>query len=526
MEVQAGFTILLTVFLDLGVCLRPNIVIIIADDLGWNDVGFHSGDAETPNIDALAYHGVIFNRHYALPVCSPSRTALMTGDYPLRHGMQAAPCSAGSHDGLPLNVKIMPEYFSNLGYKSHLVGKWHLGYESKGHLPTSRGFDSFFGYLNGFLGYWDYVHYSKGIRAGRDIRRNEEGVWGECYGHYLTDVLTKEAVRVISQHPGQGGLFLVLSHAAVHSTPLGPMREAPPRVSNTTNRGFLRATAERMDLSVGVVTRALHQRGLLNNSIIVFLSDNGAPTNTAQYTNYGSNWPLRGEKGSLHDGGVRTVAAIWSPLIEKKSRVSNQYFHISDWLPTLYAAAGGQPEDLENQDGIDQWTSLLSSTPGERDTILVNINDLHKTEAVIKNKWKLVKSNSKQMRINVDAFYGENGRWMRYDAKKLNTSIVAQILGPVPKNYLELRRSASVDEGCTDKAAAIAEDCRTGYCLFDILNDPTECYNLASNNSRIVANLKAIIDSYRPSLVPTPPKNFDSRASPKNWNDYWSPWMD
>ncbi|CAH1403406.1 unnamed protein product [Nezara viridula] len=527
MKVDTAFSILLIVLLDFGVCERPNIVIIIADDLGWNDVGFHGGDIETPNLDALAYHGIILNRHYAMPVCSPSRTALMSGDYPLRHGMQGTPCIAGIHDGLPLNVTIMPQYFSKLGYKSHLVGKWHLGYESADYLPTRRGFDSFFGYLNGYLGYWDYTHHATGIGVGRDIRRNEEGVWTECYGNYLTDLLTKEAVRVISEHPEEDGLLLVLSHAAVHTTHLGPEREAAPDVRNLTNRGFLRATAERMDLSVGEMTRALHEKRLLNNSIIVFISDNGAPTFTNVYTNYGSNWPLRGEKGSVHDGGVRTVAAIWSPLIEKKSRVSNQYFHVTDWLPTLYAAAGGQPEDLGSQDGINQWASLLSSSPGTRDMILLNINDADQTEAVIKNKWKLIKNHDPQlMQINNDIYYGENGRWMTYDAKKLNSSAVAHILGPVPENYRQLRQSASVDSPCTDEAAAAAEDCHTRYCLYDILTDPTECYNLAANNSKVVADLKAIIDSYRPSVVPSPIKFFDSRASPKNWNDYWSPWME
>ncbi|XP_066901742.1 arylsulfatase B [Halyomorpha halys] len=399
MKVVSGFIILLSiVVLDFGVCERPNIVMIVADDLGWNDVGFHSGDVNTPNIDAMAYHGVILTRHYAQPVCSPSRAALLTGDYPLRHGMQGTPCGSGVNDGLPTDVMIMPQYFSKLGYKTHLIGKWHLGYATQEHLPTRRGFDSFFGYLNGFLGYWDGTHFTN-VTAGRDVRRNEEGAWRECYGHYLTDVLTKEAVDVIKEHQEPDGLLLILSHAAVHTTFMDIEREAPNGVQNITGRGYLRAMVERLDWSVGEVVKAMNERGLLNNTILVFIADNGAPTNSSIFTNHGSNWPLRGEKDSMHDGGVRTVAAVWSPLFQNLSHVSDQYFHISDWLPTLYAAAGGNSDELESKDGINQWDSLRSSTQGARDTIIINIDEETNTEAVIKNNWKLVKR--KFLRLNI-----------------------------------------------------------------------------------------------------------------------------
>ncbi|CAH1403407.1 unnamed protein product [Nezara viridula] len=521
----AVFVFVLMVQVRPNGCERPNIVFIIADDLGWNDVGFHSGDVSTPNIDALAYHGVILTRHYAQPLCSPSRTALLTGDYPLRHGMQSTPCLAGVDDGLPTDVKIMPQYFSKLGYKSHLVGKWHQGYETLEQLPTRRGFDSFFGYLNGFLGYWDCIHYMNGV-AGRDLRRNEEGAWRECYGNYLTDLLTNEAVKIIREHQEPDGLLLLLTHAAVHTTFLDIEREAPEGVQNITSRGYLRAMAERLDWSVGEVVRALNERGLLNNTIIAFISDNGAPTYSSSFSNHGSNWPLRGEKGSVHDGGVRTVAAVWSPLLKNLSRVSDQYFHISDWLPTLYTAAGGDVNELESKDGINQWDSLVTSTHGARDTIIVNIDEETRTEAVIKSNWKLVKNqNPKSVGINDDLYYGESGRWMTYDLERVNTSAVARILGPISDKYKTLRQSASINVPCSDETSAMGEDCHTRYCLYDILNDPTECYNLAANNSAIVADLKAILESYRPSLVSVPPKYYDSRASPKNWNDYWSPWI-
>ncbi|XP_066901765.1 arylsulfatase B [Halyomorpha halys] len=504
---------------------RPNIVIIIADDLGWNDVGFHGGDMDTPNIDALAYNGVILTRHYSQPVCSPSRTALLTGDYPFRNGMQGRACVAGIPDGLRTGVKLMPEYFSTLGYTSHLIGKWHIGFQTPNHLPTRRGFNTFFGYLNGFLGYWDGTHYDGG-NAGRDIRRNEEGAWRTTYGKYLTKLLTEEAINIIDDHEGTEGLLMIVAEAAAHATNLNVEREAPSDVKNTTKRGYLRATVRELDWSVGQIVSALEKKQILNNTIIIFIADNGAPSVSPTFCNSGSNWPLRGEKLSIHEGGVRTIAAAWSPLFEETSRVSDQLFHITDWLPTLYAAAGGDPKELEIHDGINQWPFLAQSKPGTRDTIVVDIDDVSDCEAIIKGNWKLVKnhaiSNEKKFSDN---YYGEDGRWMSYNDTNLKNSIVAKVLGGVPKNYRQLRDTSTIFSVCPDEGVSVGEDCHNNYCLYDVYQDPTECYNMAQNHTDIVENLKAILDDYRKYLVPNTAKKYDPNSDPKYWNDYWSPWL-
>ncbi|CAH1401303.1 unnamed protein product [Nezara viridula] len=500
-------------------CHRPTIVIIVADDLGWNDVGFHSGDVHTPNLDSLAYHGIILNRHYSQPLCSPSRTALLTGDYPFRHGMQGRPCLAGHQHGLKPGVKLMPEYFSRLGYRSHLVGKWHLGYESIDHLPTRRGFDSFFGYYNGFLGYWDGTHYASEM-VGRDFWRNETGAWREVYGTYLTDLLTKEAIKIIEDHHGEG-LLLVIGHAAVHGTDLPLSREAPPQVSNNTERGYLRAMTEKLDWSVGEIVSALGKKGDLDNSIIVFMSDNGGLPASPARQNGASNWPLRGEKKSVHEGGVRTVALAWSPLFNKSSRVSEQLFHISDWLPTLYAAAGGSPEDLPIKDGINQWHSLSSAERGPRDTLVVDINDLDNSEAIIEGRWKLVKNYAPDIKLKIaDGYYGQSGYWMPYDKEGVEGSTVNKRLGPLPANYSELRKIARVEHVCSG-----ASNNYCNYCLFDVFHDPTECKDLSSTYPAIASNLKRLLDSYRPYVVPGKVVPFDERAYPKYSEDYWAPWL-
>ena len=153
----------------------PNVVIILADDLGWNDVGYHGSEIATPRLDALAAEGVVLDRFYAQPSCSPTRAALMTGKTPMRLGV-LSPISKNNPSGLPLTEKLLPQYFRDAGYQTFLSGKWHLGHRRRDYLPTSRGFDHFYGHLTGGIGYWDHVQ-----GGGLDWQRNgttlrEEGL--------------------------------------------------------------------------------------------------------------------------------------------------------------------------------------------------------------------------------------------------------------------------------------------------------------------------------------------------------------
>ncbi|KAG0431633.1 hypothetical protein HPB47_021573 [Ixodes persulcatus] len=253
----------------------PNIIFFLADDLGWADTSFRGNpQIPTPNLDVLAASGIILNNYYIQYLCSPSRGALLTGLYPIHTGLQHNMVYPAEPWGLSPDFTIMPQYLKELGYASHIIGKWGVGYYKKSYTPTYRGFDSFYGYYNG----------------GED---------------YYSHKFSMDNGMLNTTHKVQG------TNGAVYE----------------------------LDQSVGMVMESLHRRGMLENSVVVFSSDNGArPLGSG--ANGGSNWPLRGGKSTLWEGGVRGAAFVWSPLLSRVGRLSDQMMHISDWLPTFYTAAG------------------------------------------------------------------------------------------------------------------------------------------------------------------------------------------
>ena len=205
---------------------QPNVVIIMADDLGFNDVSFHgSFQIPTPNIDALAYNGVILNRFYTAPMCTPSRAALLTGKYPIKTGMQHFVISSDEPWGLGPDEKIMPQYFKEAGYSTALIGKWHLGFFQEQYTPTKRGFDSHFGYLGPYIDYYDYTYEETNNNfTGYDMRRNLS-VADINPKPYATELFTNEAVNLIKTHNyNSSALFLLINHLAPHSGNGGKMQ--------------------------------------------------------------------------------------------------------------------------------------------------------------------------------------------------------------------------------------------------------------------------------------------------------------
>ncbi|XP_069701952.1 arylsulfatase B-like [Periplaneta americana] len=516
---------------------RPNIILIVADDLGWNDVGFHGSDQiPTPNIDALAYNGIILNRHYTLPTCTPSRAALMTGKYPIRTGMHGRPLKCGEPRGLPLSEITLPQRLKTLDYVNRLVGKWHLGYHKSEYTPTKRGFDSHFGYWNGYIGYFDYIVDQENF-VGYDLHRNMNTSWTEK-GRYATDVFTQEAVNLILSHNTSRPLFLKLSHLAVHSGRDTMLLEVPnleealrkfDYIPDTQRRIFAEMTTK-LDDSVGQIVTALLDRGILNNTVIVFLSDNGAQT-IGLHRNWGSNWPLRGLKFTAFEGGVRGVAAVWSASLRNPGRVTTQLMHITDWYPTIYSMAGGDVSELGDIDGVDQWPSILGVDNMPRTSMLLNFADVDDVEAVVQGKWKLVRSTYKEGAY--DGFHGEDGRGTPnppYDRNRVMNSAVAKAIQTLNMNIAtentiqQLRKQATIS--CNVKRLHAGGSFCPSDCLFDLESDPCESVNLVSNHPDVAVELRKELDKFRREVAPELTKPVDPASNPALFNNTWVCWLD
>ncbi|XP_076633117.1 arylsulfatase I [Colletes latitarsis] len=547
---------------------KPHIIVILADDMGWNDVSFHGSDQiPTPNIDALAYNGIILNNHYVPALCTPSRAALMTGKNPIHLGMQHSVIFPAEPRGLPLNEKLLPQHLKEVGYKTHAVGKWHLGFFRKEYTPTFRGFDSHFGYWNGLQDY--YTHFTQepdpqfSTFRGFDMRRNLTVAW-ETSGKYSTDLFTKEAVRLINEHDTNQPMFLYLAHLAPHKGNQNQLLRAPDEdiarfaYILDPERRIQAAVVSKLDQSVGEVMDALRSRGMLKNSIVLFMSDNGAPTE-GLLSNQGSNYPLRGMKDSPWEGGIRGVAAIWSPLIKKTKRVSNQMMFVSDWLPTLLSAAGVDTRHLGNIDGFDLWSALVSDKISSRSEILINIDDLDNYAAIRRGDFKYVIGQTE----TGGAWVGASGQPSEgispeYDLNKvLQSKVGVAIAGVITArqatelnerrkrnvrnvndaalktnfrekiltgdNILELRQRARIKCNVKQEDKIICNPMRAP-CLFNINKDPCEMVNLAEERPVILAILERILTKYRVTAIPPSNLDGDPRANPTLWNNTWTSW--
>ncbi|XP_029177436.1 arylsulfatase B-like [Nylanderia fulva] len=527
----------------------PHIIVVMADDLGWNDVSFHGSDQiPTPNIDALGYNGIILNRHYVLPSSTPSRTAFFTGQYPIRLGMQGEGIQGGEPRGIPLNVRLLPEYLRGLGYTTKLIGKWHLGYYTLQHTPLHRGFDSFLGFYNSHVSYYDYK-YSFQNMSGYDMHRGDAPAYGSS-DKYVTDLFTDEAIRIIQYHESSRPLYLQISHLAVHA----PV-ESPHDYNNydrqfihirEINRRNYARTVSRLDNSVGRIVQALGSRGMLKDSLILFLTDNGAAS-IGKFRNYGSNYPLRGMKYTLYEGGVRGIAVLWSPRLHKTARVCDDLMHVTDWLPTLYSIAGGNVKDLGEIDGVNQWCMLNGSLPSARDKILLNIDEISKTEGAIYKQFKLVRGSIEGGHYDGHYSHDINSnnfeRFSPYEPRKsiqedtpyiytdivlksvVSESIARHLGDPVtqPSTMIQLRSEATVN--CKPNKNYSFLTCNVTECLFDINNDPCEMKNIAEQYSRISRELDQFLEQYGRIIKRQIKIPIDWQADPRRTNNTWEPWL-
>jgi len=367
---------------------RPNIVLIVADDMGYADVGFQgSRDIPTPNIDAIAKSGIRFTDAYVSgPYCSPTRAGLMTGRYPQRFGHEFNP-ARNPEFGLPLDQTTMADRLKAAGYRTALFGKWHLGSAPRLH-PMERGFDEFFGFLGGEHSYFDAMPATGGpVFDGRKP--------AEKMG-YLTDELAERAAGFIERNRSRP-FFLYLAFNAVH-TPMDATKKYLsrfPSIANEQRRTYA-AMLSAMDDGIGRTLAALRAGGLEENTLIVFFSDNGGPTMPTTTINGSSNAPLRGSKRQTWEGGIRVPFVIqWKGHLAAGKTDSRPIIQL-DVLPTALAAAGVEIRPDWKLDGVDLLPFLTGKdTRAPHDALYWRLGGMM---AIRKGDWKLVKTREGPLR--------------------------------------------------------------------------------------------------------------------------------
>jgi len=387
------FTSALVFFLPASIAQaqdKPNIVIIFADDVGNADLGYRGSMIRTPNIDTLANEGVRLESFYGMPVCTPARAALMTGRYAMRTGLQTFVIFPGHTYGLPTEETTLPQALKEAGYTTAMVGKWHLGHADRKYWPQNRGFDHFYGNLVGEVDY-----FTKDRGGIIDWQRN--GTFLKEEGYHTTQI-GDEAVRLIEQQDPSKPLFLYFAALAPHSPYQAPQADVDAYkdvFEDETKRNYA-AMITVLDTQVGRIVDALEKKGIRDNTLIFFASDNGgkiagsasAPGTGASKTPPASNGMFRDGKVSLYEGGVRVPAIVnWPGKL--KPGITHEPLHLVDLMPTLLSLAGGHGSSERPFDGKDAWGSIAEGKSSPHEDILINVEIFR--GAIRKGRWKLVK---------------------------------------------------------------------------------------------------------------------------------------
>lgn len=384
---------------------KPNIVFMMADDLGWADVDFHGGNVPTPNLDRLRRQGVELAQHYVAPVCSPTRAGLMTGRYWSRFGVTAPQATRA----LPFDTVTLPRALKECGYETCLTGKWHLGSKPEWG-PNHFGFDHSYGSLGGGVG--PYNHFYKRGEYERTWHRNGELI--EESGH-VTDLIAQEAVQWIGQRSDKP-FFLYVPFTAVHlpiKEPAEFLDRVPGAIVGEVPRQYA-ACIIHLDDAVGRILKAIESAGKADNTLVVFTSDNGGSTaenNGRQYPpdDYangaltGSNVPLRGAKGDPYEGGTRVPTVLSWPGRVAAGSVCETPLHITDWMPTLCSLAGYKADTDLKWDGSDVWEALIGKSPLLQRSIYSAAPDF-RAHVLRAGQWKLVVTNNQKQNEKVELF--------------------------------------------------------------------------------------------------------------------------
>ncbi|HIF93674.1 MAG: arylsulfatase [Myxococcales bacterium] len=339
----------------------PNLLLILADDLGWNDVGWHGGPIRTPRLDALAEGGVRFERFYSQPLCSATRASLLTGRYPMRQGLQMGVIRPWASYGLPLGERTLAEELRERGYRTAILGKWHLGFANDALLPTRRGFDHHYGHYTGAIGYETHR-----FLGGLDWHRDERSV---LEVGYTTSLIADGAIRWLAEGDRERPFFLFVSFNAPHTPLQAPAgsEEEYAHIADERRRTYA-AMVTALDAATGRILDFIEEDGLLDDTLVVFASDNGGEPSAGA-----DNSPLRGGKSRSYEGGVRVPAFIyWRGRLPAGGAITVPV-QVADLFPTLVTLAGRPPDPMLELDGRDLWPLLTGEADHLHETLLLEL---------------------------------------------------------------------------------------------------------------------------------------------------------
>jgi arylsulfatase A-like enzyme len=362
-------------FAQMAKTKQPNIVFILVDDLGYSECGFSGGkEIKTPQIDQLAKEGAIIENNYVQPVCSPTRSCLLTGRYPTHTGVYNI-VTPGAPWGLPLNETTLADALKALGYQTAITGKWHLGEFEKAYQPNARGFDHQYGHYMGSIDYFTHQRNNQldWYRNGKPLE--EEG--------YSTHLIANEACRIIENAGTKKPLFLYIPFNGIHAPYQVPDDYLKPYQHLSGNRQKLAGMLAAVDAAIGKIVGALDKAGLKENTLIVFSSDNGAPPP-------GVNVPLRDFKATVYEGGIRAATFVhWPGHVPSGTRITEP-MHTVDWYPTFIHLAGGTIHQSTPIDGLDVWPMITQQQPSPHDAILSVSTRGPMLSAIRMGHWKLI----------------------------------------------------------------------------------------------------------------------------------------
>ncbi len=368
--------------------LQPNIVVILADDMYWHHPGFNGGPVSTPNLDRLASNGTSLTQFYVHSVCSPTRAAFLTGRYPFRNGMEER-SHGNDAAGMLQDERTLAEALKGTGYFTAIIGKWHLGNWYKEHLPMQRGFDYQYGLYGALISY-----YGKARDRFYDWHRNEQTIRQDGYS---TDLIANEFIKVLDANVTNQPFFFYVPFNATHGPDEAPdwlVEKYRNLVKSTLGTDSLTrqdefnvvkyAMLESMDTGIGKILESLEQKGLIEDTLVVFFNDNGGRK---------ENPPFRGGKGQNYEGGTRVPCIFHWPGKVAASKRINEMVYVADLYPTLIKVAGASLKQELPIDGFDIWDVITKNEPSPRNEIVFSLSgDFVDTgdKAIRRQDYKLV----------------------------------------------------------------------------------------------------------------------------------------